>query len=86
MPDTAPKSKRAAAAGVIRPDELYRLDELQARLRMGSWGLRKMRRAGLAVYRVSGRGFVLGADVISFVKKHGEERPFEQASRGQAEE
>ncbi len=70
---TAAKRRKpiTTSPGVIEPGALYRLDELQARLRLGSWGLRQMRRAGLIVYRVSGRGYVLGSDAIEFIVSHG---------------
>lgn len=72
MPKTATaRTGSSAAPGVIEPQALYTLAELQARLRVGSCGLRSMRRAGLRVYRVGGRGFVLGRDVIDFIVQNG---------------
>lgn len=58
--------------GFIKPDELYTLDELKRRLGFRDAALRAARRQGLRVYRVHGRGFVLGADWIEYVtKSHG---------------
>lgn len=54
--------------GVLRSDELYTLAELEARLKVGSWGLRMARRAGLRMYKMGKRKFVLGADVIAYLQ------------------
>lgn len=60
------------APGVIRPEELYRLDELSRRLRLGTVGLRTLRREhGLHVLRVSGRAYVRGDDAIEAIVRAG---------------
>jgi len=63
-------SQRAAQStspGVIRADELYRLDELQARLQAGEWAIRQARRKGLRMYKIGKRKYVKGADVLAFL-------------------
>ena len=56
-------------AGVISRDEVYTLDELQQRLRLGAWALRQARRAGLRVLRIGRCAFVRGSDVMEFLDK-----------------
>jgi len=73
-PSNGAPSTAAAIPGVIKPDEFYTLDELKRRLRFRDAALRAARRQGLRVYRVHGRGFVLGQDWIDYVlKAHGRE-------------
>jgi hypothetical protein len=83
---TSKKKSPAAAAnvvpGVVSPDELYRVDEFQRRMRLGSWAMRKMRAEGLLVRRCHGRSFVLGSDFIDFVRSASEERPSDHGSNG----
>lgn len=50
--------------GIIEPGRLYRADEARARLGLGDWAWRQLRRKGLPVIRTSGRAFVLGSDLI----------------------
>lgn len=54
--------------GVISPDEVYTLAELQARSRLGTWALRTLRRSGLKVIRFGGRAFVRGSDFIAAIE------------------
>ena len=64
---TAPK---AGPPGVISGNELYRLDELLARLDLGEDGWRQLRRRGLesAVVRIAGHAYVHGSDVAHFFR------------------
>lgn len=57
------------AAGVIRPDELYTLQEFAMRLGIRASTLRSARRAGLRVLYSHKRGFVYGRDWIEYVLK-----------------
>ncbi len=69
----SPATPRPSVPGEIVPGNLYTLSELSARLRLGSWGLRRARRAGLRVMRYGGRGFVVGSDVIEFLRQQSKE-------------
>jgi hypothetical protein len=67
-------SKMAAATltgGRISADELYTLEEIQARLGLGTAALRTARRQGLTVRRIGRRGYLLGRDVMKFVEREG---------------
>ena len=57
--------------GEIAPSSLYRLDEIQSRSGMGNVAIRTMRRQGLPVLYMGGRGYILGEDFISHVRKYG---------------
>lgn len=54
------------APGVIEPGVFYLADEARRRLKVGEWGWRKMRRAGLKVVRLGKRSYVFGDDLLSF--------------------
>ena len=54
--------------GFIVPGHLYLAEEVRNRLRVGAWGWRTMRRAGLRVRYVGRRAYVLGDDVIDFFR------------------
>ena len=53
--------------GVIRPDELYTLNELKHRLGITNSTLRAARRGGLRVYYRHKHGYVYGRDWIEYV-------------------
>jgi len=53
--------------GVIRPDELYTLNELKHRLGITSSTLRAARRGGLRVYYRHKHAYVYGRDWIEYV-------------------
>lgn len=55
------------SVGVIRADEFYTLREFKRRLEFTNATLRSARRAGLRVYYVHKRAFVLGRDWIDYV-------------------
>ncbi len=55
--------------GVIEPGALYLAEEARARLKLGDWAWRKMRRNGLRVIRQGRRAFVLGSDLIEYFEK-----------------
>ena len=57
--------------GLILADALYRLDEAAARMGWGGHALRAARRRGLKVHRCGKRGYVSGADLLSFVMDGG---------------
>lgn len=50
---------------------MYRIEDLSRRAGVGIWALRQMRRDGLQVRYVGGRGFCLGLDFITYVKERG---------------
>ena len=62
----------APIPGIIEPEKLYRLETIKAASGVGAWGLRQMRKAGLKVRYVGGRGFVKGADFIAHVESSGD--------------
>lgn len=62
----------AAIPGVIEAGAVYTLEELKRRSGCGSWALRQMRRAGLPVKYLGGRGFIRGEDFISHVASAGD--------------
>lgn len=66
---TDSKSSRldARVIGVVRPEELYTLDEVKKRIELREAGLRAARRAGLRVIYRHGRGFVWGRDLIDYI-------------------
>ena len=66
MPTEAEKS------GVIRPEELYTLEELKRRVHLGEAALRAARRAGLVVHYKHSRGFVVGSDWINYILSQSE--------------
>ena len=53
-------------AGVIEPGTLYLAEEARARLKVGDWAWRQMRRRGLRVIRQGRRAYVLGDDLLKF--------------------
>ena len=55
--------------GAIADNELYTLAEIRERLGLGTYALRQARRQGLRVYRIGRRAYVLGFDVLEFVKR-----------------
>lgn len=63
--------KQADHPGVIRADELYVKAELQARLGIGESAWRAARRNGLPVRRLGNLRFVLGEDLIEYVREKG---------------
>lgn len=52
--------------GVIEPGRLYLASEAKGRLRIGDWGWRKMRGAGLRVIYQGKRAYVLGDDLLQY--------------------
>lgn len=60
-------SNGATRNGVIRPDELYDIETLMKRVRLGPSAIREARRAGLKVHYVHRRAYVLGGDWIEYV-------------------
>ena len=59
--------KTQTAIGVIRPEELYRKDELLKRAGLGTTAYNSAVRNGLTVHHKNGRAFVLGRDWIAYV-------------------
>jgi len=49
----------------IRKGELYRIAEAKARLRLGDWAWRRLRREGLRIIRCGRQDYVLGDDLIN---------------------
>lgn len=61
--------------GVIEPGRLYLATEARRRLKIGEWGWRKMRRAGLRVIYQGKRAYVLGDDLLTFFRESGSNNP-----------
>ena len=57
--------------GEIKGDSLYTLAEVKARLGLGLTAMRTARRNGLKVRRIGRRGFVLGEDLLAYVRDSG---------------
>ena len=57
--------------GVIIPDRLYTFQAFQRTTGVGKAGLREARKQGLQVRYFGRKGYVLGADIIEFIKTNG---------------
>lgn len=68
-------TKPAECPGEIRPEVLYRLDEIKRRSGLGAWAFRQARRNGLNVLYLGGRAFVFGQDFIDYVRRVGQQQP-----------
>ncbi len=55
--------------GEVHPEVLYRADELKGRMGWSDSALRAARRRGLVVRREGKRAYVLGEDVIDYIKR-----------------
>ena len=66
-------NSRSEAPGYVRADELYTLDELRARLKLGDSAMRQARRAGLRLLTVGRRRYVSGRQLIEWMESHGKE-------------
>jgi len=55
-------------AGVVDPRILYTLDAFKRRLGIKDSTLRAARRAGLQVYYMHGRGYILGQEWVRYVR------------------
>ncbi len=53
--------------GVIRPDELYTLEEIRNRLGISNSTLRAARRSGLRVHYKHKQGYIYGSDWIDHI-------------------
>jgi hypothetical protein len=62
---------RPEVPGQVSENEVYTLEELQQRLKLGQHALRMARRAGLKVRRIGRRGYVLGRDIMQFIESIG---------------
>jgi hypothetical protein len=56
--------------GVIRADCAYDLQQVKARLGLGTAAIRTARRKGLTVRRVGRKSFILGADILAYIQDH----------------
>lgn len=55
--------------GEVHPGVLYRADELKGRMGWSDSALRAARRRGLVVRREGKRVYILGEDVISYIRR-----------------
>jgi len=55
--------------GVISAQAAYSLDQVKARLGLGTAAIRTARRKGLTVRRVGRKSFVLGKDLLSYLEE-----------------
>lgn len=60
---------RQRLPGEVHPGVLYRADELKGRMGWSDAALRAARRRGLVVRREGKRAYVLGEDVITYIKR-----------------
>ena len=60
---------RRTGAGVIRPDEVYTLEECAVRLEQGSRTIREAFNRGLGSMFFGKRKYILGSDLIDFLKQ-----------------
>ena len=66
--------KPTEKVGLVDANCAYTLDELRSRMRLGNHAWRTARHAGLPVRRVGSRGYVLGGDVLEWLRGHDVER------------
>jgi hypothetical protein len=59
-------------SGTIEPHVLYHIADARRRLGWGLHAMRHARRAGLNVRYVGKRAYLLGHDIIDYVKQHSE--------------
>ncbi|HWG41300.1 MAG TPA: hypothetical protein VN688_00835 [Gemmataceae bacterium] len=59
--------------GVIRPEELYTLEEFKHRLGISNSTLRAARRSGLRVHYKHKQGYIYGRDWIDYILRSGNE-------------
>lgn len=58
----------APGLGIVHPEVLYALTELQRRTGWSAHAMRTARRRGLRVLRSAGRAYVRGADFIAYIE------------------
>ena len=68
-PGSRVNQERRCNAGVIRPDEVYTLEECAVRLEQGSRTIREAFNQGLDSMFFGKRKYVLGADLIRFLQQ-----------------
>lgn len=66
-PTTRPTRSRKCRPGVIRPEEMYRTDEIMARMGWGQSAFDSARKQGLKAFHKGKRVYVRGSDVIAYV-------------------
>ena len=54
--------------GVIKADELYTFPEFKKRTGLGQAAIREAKKRGLVVRQIGRNKYVLGADIIEFVR------------------
>lgn len=58
----------APPLGTVTADAIYTLDFIRVHLGLGQSAIREARRKGLPIKYVGRKGFVLGSDLIAFVR------------------
>jgi len=61
-------------SGTVRADELLTLQELKKRLGWGEHAVRQARKAGLRLVRFGSSKYAIGADVLAFFRRLGDQR------------
>jgi len=56
------------ASGRVSSDQVLTLEAVEQELGLGRHAMREARRKGLKVRRIGRRGYVLGADLIEFIR------------------
>jgi hypothetical protein len=69
--DRREQPARHRPPGEVHPEVLYRADELKARMGWTDSSMRAARRRGLVVRREGKRAYLLGKDVIDYIKRDG---------------
>lgn len=59
----------AQPSGRISADEIWTLDAVKAHLGLGATAIRQARRQGLRVKYIGRRGYILGADLITYLRE-----------------
>ncbi len=72
---------RQRSPGEVHPEVLYRVDEIKARMGWREASLRAARRRGLVVRRDGKRTYVLGEDVIAYIKRNDGHNDDDEAGR-----
>jgi hypothetical protein len=61
--------------GLASTSDIYTLEEVKRRLKLGDWALRQARRAGLKTHRIGRRTYIKGADLLAFLDRQAKPSP-----------
>ena len=63
-------SQTVQPSGRISADEIWTLNAVETHLGLGAKAMRHARRNGLRVKYIGRRGYVIGADLIAYLRDH----------------